>query len=313
MSEKEYFIKKAIGFTLFFLIILFLINSVFNFVMDNYYFVGEKHKYFDELVNQKQLNLLFLGDSHTEVSINPELIDNNSFNYAFSGEGGYIEAYYRLKRLIIEEKIIPKYVVLEVDYSFRETNSAIESFERDLYFARKDFSFNDFLNYGKISLETIISYYWGFIGRGKLILLPFYSEDRQINSLGYTFNDLNYHSPKVLNDKKIKEFEKDFEFNYLNKILNLIKENNINLIIIRYPLTPENRYYEIKSLEQYNKEVQKNIEFELQEYDYVFLDYMEVFDDDFYFADKTHLNNFGAKEFSKKLRQDLIELNILKK
>lgn len=100
----------------------------------------------------------------------------------------------------------------------------------------------------------------------------------------------------------------DLSFKYFIKMISLAKQNDINIIFVRYPL-PSQYLEELKTkgifIDEFDNTVLREIEKNIEN-DPVVLDYRNYFANNLdYFSDTNHLNYEGSKELSKKIFEDL--------
>jgi hypothetical protein len=132
----------------------------------------------------------------------------------------------------------------------------------------------------------------------ELLYQSIYSLERQIliKKLPYTGgyepinSKLNIENKKLEN-KKLKNSEfSAIQLFYLNEIIEICKNNQINLILLNAP---------VYSGEHANTPPSKNNNFKLFDYGDLYIGKRA------YFADYVHLNAYGSNEFTKKLLLDL--------
>ena len=295
--------KKHHIYSLLFLIILVfsLTQFIFIFVFENYFIISSKYNKFDDFneFNNNYIDYLFLGDSRTLNQINPRYVSNNSFNYGFNGVS-YIESYFRLKN-VLDSNISISNLVLEIDYTM---NEKLLNFENGLYFLNEDISSEELFDIDSFNLKYLITYNFGFIGRGGnfiyLITKPHYNLTNQ----GFIAKTGNYIVPE--NYSSDYNIDEKIELIYFEKILNLVSSNDLNLILIKYPQTNETL------LIQPFQSDYENMLFNLinkSNFEYDFFDYSELFLNNLsLFADTRHLNSVGADKLSKIVAFDLKNL-----
>ncbi|MDA3855584.1 MAG: hypothetical protein PF569_04960 [Candidatus Woesearchaeota archaeon] len=294
---------KISGYLFLFLICFIIINFSFNFVYNHYTITPHKDKVYSHFISENTLEYLFLGDSHTYMGLNPEFISNTSFNYAFPGES-YAENYYRLKRIVEKDRVIPEIVFLEIDGSMNEN---IDLFQRSLYLIRNDVSYAQISEDYGFSVKSFINYNFGFIGRGIFFGYVFLDKNKldSINAQGF------FLSNGVLNNNTfVIDYKMDSKVDLisLDRILKLSKKNEIGVIFIKYPHNVRLNLND-SSVKEYYLSIgevvrDNNINFTI-------FDYSETYmDNDSLFFDLDHLNYIGAEIFSKDLNKRIDELKI---
>lgn len=257
---------------------------------------------------KNSIDILFLGSSHAYTAFNPYLIEEKT------GLSGYVFAtqqqpiwitYYYLKEALKYQT--PKYVVLEVHMAIVGNDEySEEQVNRDAIDKMK-FSINK-INAIKTSVssdEDKMSYYFNIIKyHNRYKELSF--TDFKTAFLGYTVDNKGYialpndnyiyNNSNEYNDEVEQIFPKNLE--YLNKIIELSKMNNIKLILVKTPA-----FYTREEISKLNF-----LEKLAKEEDLLYLNYIKEmdklkldFNTDFY--DSGHLSKTG----SEKITLDLIK------
>lgn len=320
-EEKIKFIKSA---SFLFVIFIFIISVL------NYFYIVTVEP--DRQINRKEaqwqeykktlpngtLDYGFFGDSHTGLSLNPQLISNNSFNFAGNGED-YTETYYKLKKIVEDEKIHINNILLEIDtHTFSDKLRTGERLFEELRYYKK------FIPYSQISklkgeniIKTAIKGSLALSGNGPEIIRYLISEPVLTEmKLGWTAGKLKDFSAESEQEKRkivLDAFSGHFNkspnlleersLSYFLKTLELAKENGINVIFVKYPLVKEyddmleknnisrDGYYD-KLFEKIDKIIS----------DYAVLNYYdEFFANPDYFGDADHLNRIGSTVLSEKV------------
>lgn len=253
--------------------------------------------------DKNSIDLLVLGSSHAYAAFNPYLIEEQtgykSYVFATQQQPIWITYYYLKEALKYQN---PKFVVLEVhmividDYEY-----ASEQVNRDAIDKMK-FSKNkiDVINASIENSKDKLSYYFNIIKYH-----PRYKElngiDLKTALLNYTIDNKGYiglpNENFIFNsedkyDNEVIEISKKNEF-YYDKIVNLCKEKNINIILVKTPTSYNNE--EVGKLNYISKLCyNKNILFinYIRDIDQLNLNYNE----DFY--DIGHLNKNGSKKMT---------------
>ena len=263
------------------------------------------------------LKYLSLGNSHNCVNT---YILEKSFNYGSPGEN-YIQSYYKLKSILGKSGKRPENVILFADISSfgpmtadrLEYNSYwikyIDYFElarvkknRDIlskWLEGRFFSFAG--NYKDIQLTFIYA-----IKIGKLELHNGYRPHRDFKNFAREQNRKKQARAKTnIYLSKQGYLDKDILL-YFEKILRLCQDYDINVILIRIPVTKE--YFEEASNIVPVDELYEQIDVVCKSYPNVthFLDYHSLyFDHPEYFFDPDHLNPRGSDLFTERLKLDL--------
>ncbi len=271
--------------------IIFIIIPVFYLLIN--YFIN---RYFiNSHVIDVQTNVLIVGNSHNRRSIDTTFF-KNAKNIA-QGAEPYFATYLKLKKLCVNNKIdtlILNFFYGDIsagnDKKFINKKWSGEMFKR-LYAISSLSDFNQFeINYR--------NYFYVYIKN--LCLYPKVKHDNYIGS----FNGKK--SKKIHNDST-EAIERHYFYedknvgisylciNYLDSIINLADKNNMKLILVTAPLhssyinnIPTNfqdSFFELKD-SLINEKI-------------MVLDLSESIIEDKYFYNSDHLNNKGAKKFTK--------------
>ena len=302
-------VLKVLSFVIIGLIILNILGKIFmpkwTTVKDNrmtYIIKG----FYEEPKNS--LDVIFMGNSDVYRGISPITLWDEygiaSYNFVASGQRMWT-AYYMLEESLKYQK--PKLIVLNMDSAFNESDSSESNY-------RKTF---DNMKFGTTKLKAITD--------------PVYKNSKN-DILSYIFPITRYHSRweeltdkdfrKALKSEKfaykgmdliteIQPYNEEYKYmsrdhskevigekcsKYLSKIIDLCKEQNIELLLI-----------EIPSAESWSKDLSNKTEDFAKEHNLEFID-MNLNASEFGFDWKTdtsdggdHLNVYGAEKVSKYL------------
>lgn len=265
------------------------------------------------------LKYLLMGSSHN--TINPEIVPL-SFNYATPNEN-FIKNYYKLKDLIERRKIIPEYLIMNMELPLFSP-FASERFKYDSYWIR----YVDYFEVAKIKNDNDYIYMWfegnffSYVGKIREILMTIYYwnfPERIIKGYRQPVDSKNF-----ANKIKRTEFARqraelylsgfdELDENmvmYFNRIMDLCREYNIKVIFLKMPVTEE--YYlasfEVADINRLNKDL-KGLTSEYNDMAIV-LDYESVFfDNPDFFYNPDHLNPEGADSVSRLIKTDLEKLD----
>ncbi len=326
--DKLQFIKRSVLFLLILVVLLFLLNLLYIGVVQHHNIPYRKELMYKEDLKHfpnKEIGFAFFGSSHTTFATNPRYI-NDSYNFGIN-HGTYTEAYYKLRKLVEKDHLHIKNIVLEVDLhtlsgQFNEPQWIFFSLEvadevvplRKISELREQSRWSIVVERYFPVLGNGISLVESMVGKPKLTTLYFgwekhtkdFSQEENKNKTFY--GEYGYY---FSNDQPRIDEE---SFLYFLKLLTYAKENNINVIFLKYPITKE--YDEMIMASKVTKEdyytaIFSHADTILGE-KYVVLDYYDLFfDHPEYFNDDDHLNSVGAEAFSKKVNADLekFELN----
>ena len=282
--------------------------------------ISSYENYIKKLPAPKKINYALFGDSHARNGVNPGII-GSSFNFGTSAEN-YIETYYKLKKVIEIDNVKIETALFEVDpVTFSSLLTDKTRIFDDLYF------FHNFVPFAEVkrirgvsTLEMLKIYfsevYFPAIGKGEDFINIFVTPKLTEVYLGWTkeYEDYTSLDTKLI---ALKTYSKQFNnqeiissisLEYFLKTLDLAKENNINIVFVKYPISKE--YDEVLvekgfDKDSYYKEIFGEIEDKLGDNCRV-LDYYNLFfDHSEYFTNPDHLNYRGAEILSEKIKEDL--------
>jgi hypothetical protein len=305
--------KKILKISAFFLLLI-LVNIISNSIYKNIVMGGtpvmRTHKQFEQF--NYQIDYLVLGDSHTKHALDTRIL-KNSFNLTAAAET-YILTYYKLKYILDNKLKNIKTVILNVDpHSFTSGRSNRIPIPFNYYYAK----FIDYLELGKRKnkilpylLEYIKGTFFSFTGsqediydaiRGKWKNIPL------INGFVLSRRDFSKMDRQRITKKRTHNqffkqnyFDKDMVF-YFEKILDLTAGKGINVLLIKMPLAHIYYIFVLKYFDTdqwYHKidsiiEPRKNV---------MVLDAQKIyFDKPHLFGDCDHLNERGARNFTKRV------------
>ena len=299
-------IIKIISFVLIFFVLLYAVNNVLKF---KYFYLFDS---FYKLKNNS-IDVLLLGSSHSYVNINSfylyKLYGISSFNF-----GGSIQplwnTYFYLKEALKKQK--PKLIVLdaltttlndeyadysgiiknnyELKFSFDKINSIIISSPKNIciFFLNPLYQYHN--RYSSLTFEDFLSYR----GREKYKYYKGYVLFYRISS--NTKPNVNYITNEISLYPKIEK--------YYRIVIELAKNNNIPILIVKSPYSLYNEYDQKK----YNtaKKIAEEYNVPFINLNYNYDDYNLDFSKDFY-DQSGHLNYKGAEKLAKYLGKYLKE------
>jgi len=290
-----------------FITTLFLI--VIQFIALEYY-TREKVAVMDEqtksLISKHNYKLALLGTSHTGYGAEMNKIDNEMFDY---GEAyTYPIVMYQKTKMLIELNPKLKYLLIEADYhQFYEFSYETDTIYAKYAFLLKDIETgNENIFYSlnrelaptlhRRAIKTILGFDNVVIGvqnkNPDWSKLTQFQRDKKVVS--------KYNFFKFFNNKKMNKYSVD----YYQKTIELAQKNNIEVILIRHPLTNEylnNMYPKMKTdVDRLIDKLSNKYNLKKFDYRYIFKDKQNLF------ADQDHLNKNGRQKFAKILTNDII-------
>lgn len=280
------FIKKIIGFHVAAIAAIIIIVLLVNYVVKaNANFEFEKSK-----------TRLVLGHSHSACSINDSIV-SNTINLSGSGES-YFYNYQKAEKLLADNKQIK---TVFIEFTNNQVDSVMDdwiwSYEKMSYFLpfyspfmeREEFE----LLFKNNSTDLVSSY---SVATRKNLFRIVKTDYNYIDELGgYDPTKLSKIDEMITNNRiepiiSSSHTLSDTNLLYLRKIIDLFKENNIAVYLIRSPQHP---IYP----DTINEAVFKNV-LKTKFSDVEFLDFDAMDFPNSHYLDPQHLNYYGAKEFS---------------
>ena len=306
MNKK---LEKIVVYLVFILALIFLLQKT------SLLFVRKGNGYGTDVLNfykqeNNSIDVLVLGSSHAYSAINPYLIEEetglNAYNFCTQQQPVWITYHYFKEALKTQN---PQYVILELFTVIDgEGDYAEESVNRDAI-DKMRISLNkiETIRVSVDKKEDRIPYYFNII--------KYHTRYKELNAtdfrtafLGETLDNKGYIAlpktdyifpeQKLRNDEKAEIYSKNLK--YLNKIIDLAEDNNMELILVKTPAL-----YDEQSLARLNtiKKIAENKNIILLDY----VNNMETlnldYSNDFY--DHGHLSGTGSDKFTKKLIEDL--------
>lgn len=304
MDTKKNILKKL----LLFILLVVVINSVLTIVYYQVYAI--KKPYFKtEKKYQKQKSeviTLVLGHSRVVFGIDVYQIEG-AFNFATYGENN-IYTYYKLKKLLEESSNKIKRIIIPVGRSTFFSNSRPDMADHSYWN-----KYLDYIELGKLHANQT-AYFSIYLQSKTIPYVHFIKSELNKNSKKkkQNFKELKTNQEKLLYAKKSinhnfneRNYYDDISYLYLNKLLELCKENDVEVVAIKFPVTPY--YYEVFS----QKMIQHN--FDETKFLNLFKNYnVDVWNEEQYFKndesmfkDVHHLNKKGRENFTRYLKTKL--------
>jgi len=308
-ENKIKFLKEGIFFTAVFMSIALILNLAYLKFIEPQRLIQKRDAIYRQFLQNsanRELDLAFFGDSHPDGDVDTSYI-KNSFLFAQGGQS-YVETYYELKK-VLNDKVKIKNIVLQLDlHTFSAIPRSEDKLFRELYYYSQFIGIKDI---AKLRKESLLSIFFQenimFLGKGNELITNALIHLGLIPPTG---------SPKELSKNAKTAYAAHFglnptieiseqTFDYFLNTLRLAKENGINIIFVKYPLSKQ---YELET-EKYNLDKEGYYDKVFAEIDKVigehavFDGYGIYFDNPEYFWDSEHLNALGSEVFSKKLNE----------
>ncbi len=303
----------------FFVINPFLFSYFDNIVMKNS-LIRRAHRQFDNL---DSLNVLILGDSHSQAAVNPDFIPD-AFNFSADGES-YIQTLYKSVSILEPNELGVDVVIVPLDlHSFSSFRT--ERVNDPLYW-RIYMDFGDLA--GRVGFLTTFSIFvdsWiiPYVGNLQLAGLDLdkLTGNQSMQKLFLGFQPMNYsfgaisHTEREAYAQRIvahhfegsQALDERLLFSLLD-IVDFCLSNDIEVVLISYPVSDE--YLKQAECIISREEMVYSINNRLNENDVHYLDYSRLFSGSSkFFADSDHLNTMGARVLTCRLADDLERLNL---
>lgn len=310
--------NKFLRSSLFFALILIIANAIIDFSYKKIVMKNSKLNARERGYQQKKGNIrtLILGDSHSAAGVNTKILGTTSLNFSSSGEN-YLLNYSKL-RVVLEEDDSNKVETIIIPYDLQSVSSYRNNRITDnSYWIR-------YINYWE---ELRDQKNWSFFS--KWFKGKFFSYTGESENIAHYFKakgiykikeGLNYRTrdlSKISNAKERAEDRANLHFkdakvpdqlsvSHLQKIYNLSKRENKNLVLVAYPIPQVYReqvdkIINIKEVRKQMTDIRKQNFPEIPFLDFqdIFLERTELFDD------QDHLNFRGAEIFSNQLLDSL--------
>ncbi len=315
------------GLLIFSLIIIFSLYIVgrvyYSASAQNKINVFSQHR-FEDFYNSKNLDLIFVGSSHSYCTFDPEIfntkLDLNSYQLGMPGQTPD-STYYTLLEILNYQK--PKVIVMELFYLMLSTDFDVKQFDQLFKFLdnnelKDDYIKNVFAPKDKVKYYIPTIHYQTDYYNFKNAQIKKYLEEKfglkldikqdigveKYRSLGYVYCDY-VMDDEVINDTK-KTFSGDgkkYEFSekqieYLKKIVDLCNKNDIRLLFVTAPISPA----AYGNFDNYNNMFEKFSELanslNVDYIDYNILNEKVNFVTNSNFRDSSHLNHSGVEIIS---------------
>lgn len=282
--------KDFINKTLFFCTFSVLLTGIL--IMSTTCF--KKYSIDFELTNK--VNILVVGDSHTECAINDKIVPN-LFNFSESG-AGYFYSYLKIRKILQCNQHINTVVL---SYTYNDI-----SVEKDEWFdgpTRIKYEMPKYFYLFRCSdfLSILSSNPYHVIINLPRVLLSTFSDKSHLGGYLYLQRDkLELAKERYLADDKKKQFELSiYQVKYLQKIYDLVNSRGVKLILLHVPL--HHLLYQnvdVHIREQYNLLIREKLP------EAFLINHSEFKIPDFGFGDLEHLNHKGAKIYSEFIKKN---------
>ncbi|MBX0335493.1 hypothetical protein K3G39_19845 [Pontibacter sp. HSC-14F20] len=273
-----------------------------------------------EFIQQnKDVEAIFLGSSHSMDAINPEFLDFKAANLAYGGQDYQLDS--ALFFNYIKELPQIKYVFIEVDYHSLAKKNPVDFYRFSWYSFYHNIAFPETKLVDKYFLYQSNPQ---FFNQRLIRQLNPFSTDLQLNEFGFAtnvsegvFKSLNYND-ELIRKTAVERFKhkggeysskQNYDYNErtISSVINYCLENNIVVFLLKTPLYPTyTERYEEERLNRRNMFIKRVLENE----SVILLDFehdnrFQVKD----FKNDDHLNSHGAKKLTLMLDSAVMDKN----
>ncbi|MEW7278523.1 hypothetical protein ABW636_07995 [Aquimarina sp. 2201CG1-2-11] len=299
--EYKITLLKLSKFIILFLIIDFALGSITK----QLFFQQKTGKYARSIyaIRESNAKIMIFGSSHAHRHYVPEIFEKElkTSCYNNGAEGQQLLFHLAMQRMILRNKK-PDIMILNIDENFLFKSDIAYDRLADLYPYYEDY---------KDELESILSlkskllnfqlFFKAYQSNSTIVHVIRYFLSPQIDTNGYRplYGKINPSKDQQHDDVFEKEYIEEIDENFVNSFTEFIynaRKNNVKLIFVTSPT-----FYEV----DLSKNLSYNMMVELSEKENIqFLDFFN--DEEFYgkeelFHDKSHLNDTGARIFTKKI------------
>lgn len=244
--------------------------------------------------DSRQYNKMFLGNSRVYRGINPDKIDDHTYNFAHDNDT-YNQCYYKLQHVLANGKKIDS-LFLGADYFQFSIKSDTRNYIYDYLF---DAAY--YLDYSDSYWEEFLcNCQQVFFNNQTLLLKSVARIVKHENTKGYIKDNGQYvfDSKASPNDKvKRKTDILDIQREYYERIIDLCHENNIQVTVFTMPVRDgEMESYTKEDINRFHQVVTTPLS---SRDSYVDMTYLEEFRNYKDYTDITHLNSKAADRFTK--------------
>lgn len=246
-------------------------------------------------LNKKYDNII-VGHSHTECAFNDSLIDN-TLNLSNSGENMFY-TYFKVKKIVENNKV--KNVFVSFTNNYIEFAGDTLEIWKERYINKWYTKYGAYMDYEAVSIllkhnprsllkaQSLTSKkYLTFLIKNKKSII----EDLSWGAFRYSKRTKLDSLLKIKENKsKIASFKySKYGLLYLDKIIKLCKDKQVNVYLVRCPVHSSWDIYNEYYFQKLVNNRYKNVEF---------LDFKDFPLPNNFYGDRSHLNHFGAEKFS---------------
>ncbi len=273
---------------------------------------------FTKTNHQKHYSTLIIGDSTANSAYLPEVLSDSAVNLSLAGSSP-MDGYYTLENYLLYNDAPDDIFVSYMDYHLAEDflvwepSNYIHKFSREqneeIYrtidkvsdCTPEELTIDDFhnqLKYYEYYSPTIYSYSVGqAIGGARAEANKVAYEDLEVRKGRYSMITNREYEPEGIMGYSTFAVS-PLQEEYYIKILDLCEENDINVHMVKLPLSTDAGF-----IDDYEEEVADYYDDLLEDYDDADFYWFHTTYEHEFFCDEYHMNNHGAFRFSRELRE----------
>lgn len=319
---KGFLIRLAIFIVVYLVIINPFLGYYFDRIIMKNSLVRQAQGQFETL---DSLDILILGDSHSQLAVNPILIPQ-AFNFSSNGES-YLQTYYKAAAILGSNELGVEVLIVPLDlHSFSSFRT--EKVDDDLYWRR----YIDFIDLaGRLTPLTTFnlmmdSWIIPYPGNLKLVRINIdvLTGNRDMQELICGFRPVDGSYGILSGNEREKHAQTRIQHHFegsdplderllycFRDIVNLCSIADIEVVAVSYPVS--NEYLHLADNIVSRRDIILALESILNENGNLhFLDYSRMFSvTPEYFSNSDHLNDEGARLMTRRLADDLDKLNLI--
>ena len=262
---------------------------------------GGEYKMFDDLVLKDKHDIIILGSSrahcHYDTPLLSELLNIDVYNAGYDGNGVVLS--FGIMKMVLE-RYDPKMVVFDVEPAFDIMQYPPDNNHKRYLGRLKPYYYKDGIGeiFKDISKEEWYKVHSGMM-RYNTVIVPLTIDN--ILNRGIEKNGFGPTIGEMEKDREINQIQEvlidQFKLHYVKKLINIVQKHNVPLIVVASPKYGMNNSSELNPI----KDICFKAEVPFLDYyaDTSFVKHKELF------KEPMHLNDSGARAFSRCLADDI--------
>ena len=260
---------------------------------------GHMYSRIKNIENYGEVDILFLGSSHAYRGFDTRIFAENGYKTFNLGSSAQTPPQTKILLNRYLDKLNPKLIIYEV-YPLTFTIDGVESShdiiandKNDLQTVKMAFEINNIKTYNTL----ICGLTSDFLGLHKSFTEPIIRYEDKYVSGGYVEREMDFYQPTEIEKSEI--VFRDDQMEYFSEIVDMIKNKNIDLVLVYAPITKVN--YDSYTNSNYFDSLMQNYT------SYYNFNQLISLNDSLHFYDFDHLNQNGVEIFNKNLIELLIK------